>query len=300
MKFNDNITLFDKIIYDEKKNNLIGEFIFGDEPSNYENDNYYYNKKLYKVNTITNKDSINWELSFSNIYLTFNENENYSKIYFSGNKDAEIIINYSYMLAPSDFFILIKNKFFSKYIYYDICREKKINDLYTYIECDYDDSSFRVASFPDICLDHADLETSFILTYKDLFIVDKKNKIYIFLIFKKEYFMGWILGSIFLRKFQLIFDSDAKTIGYYKNVENNYDDIDYLKGINVRKLVKIILIFILIIIFSFLLVCLGMIIQKKYFSKNRKMRANELEENFIYEGKNNKLMIQNEFNFALK
>ena len=98
--------------------------------------------------------------------------------------------------------------------------------------------------------------------------------------------MGWILGSIFLRKFQLIFAPDA--------------NIDYLKGINIRRIIKIILIFILIIIFSFLLVCLGMIIQKKYFSKNRKMRANELEENFSYEGKNNKLMIQNEFNFALK
>jgi hypothetical protein len=40
-----------------------------------------------------------------------------------------------------------------------------------------------------------------------------------------------------------------------------------------------------------------MIIQRKYFSKNRKIRANELEENFSYEGKekndkdNNKLMI---------
>ena len=30
-----------------------------------------------------------------------------------------------------------------------------------------------------------------------------------------------------------------------------------------------------------------MIIQRKFFNKNRKMRANELEENFSYEGKNN-------------
>ena len=34
-------------------------------------------------------------------------------------------------------------------------------------------------------------------------------------------------------------------------------------------------------------VILGMIIQKKYFNKNRKLRANELEENFSYESKNN-------------
>jgi len=292
LKFYDNITLSQQIIYDEKKSNIIGEFIFGDEPSNYENDKYNYNKKgFYKVNTISTKDSINWELSFSNIYIIFRRGEYDSKLYFLGNKEAEIVINYSFMLGPSDFFHLLKRGFFSEYFSNNICRETKINYLYTYIECDYN-SSFRVASFPDICFEHADLETSFNLTYKDLFIVDKKNNKYIFLILKKEYFMGWILGSIFLRKFQLIFDQDSKTIGYYKKGEyNTYDDTDYLRGINSSRTVKTIVIFILVIIFSFILVCFGMVIQKKYFNKNRKLRANELEENFSYESNKNKLII---------
>jgi len=104
--------------------------------------------------------------------------------------------------------------------------------------------------------------------------------------------MGWILGSIFLRKFQLIFDQDSKTIGYYKKGEyNTYDDTDYLRGINSSRTVKTIVIFILVIIFSFILVCFGMVIQKKYFNKNRKLRANELEENFSYESNKNKLII---------
>ena len=292
LKFYDNITLSEQIIYDEKKNNIIGEFIFGDEPSNYENDNYNYNKKgFHKVNTISTKDSINWELSFRNIYIIFRRGEYDSKLYFLGNKEAEIVINYSFMLGPSDFFHLLKRGFFSEYFLNNICRETKINYLYTYIECDYN-SSFSVASFPDICFEHADLETSFNLTYKDLFIVDKKNNKYIFLILKKEYFMGWILGSIFLRKFQLIFDQDSKTIGYYKKCDyNTYDDTDYLRGINSSRTVKTIVIFILVIIFSFILVCFGMVIQKKYFNKNRKIRANELEENFSYESNKNKLII---------
>ena len=285
--YNDNISLFDQVTYNEERGNIIGEFIFGDEPSNYENDIYNYNKKGYnKVNTLSSKESINWELYFSNIYLMLKDSKNDSKIYFIGNKNAEIVINYSYMLAPTDFFYILKEHYFSEYFLNNICREKKVNYLYTYIECDYG-SSFQVATFPDICFEHADLNTSFNLTYKDLFIVDKKNNKYIFLIIGKNYFTGWNLGSVFLRKFQLIFDEEAKTIGYYKKVENPYDDIENLKDNNTSKIAKTIFIIILVIIFSFLLIFFGMIVQRKYFNKNRKIRANELEENFSYESKNN-------------
>ena len=287
LKFYDNISLFDQVTYSKEKNILIGEFIFGDEPYNYENDIYNYNKKgYYKVNTLSTKDEINWELLFNKIYITSRESKNNSNIYFTGSKEAEIIINFSYILAPTDFFYFLKENFFSEYFSNNICQEKKVDYLYTYIECDYD-SSFRVASFPDICFEHADFEIAFNLTYKDLFIVDKKNKKYIFLMIHKNYFSGWIFGSVFLRKFQLVFDQDAKTIGYYKKVENPYDDVDSLKGLNGAKTLKTVFIFILIIILSFLLVILGMIVQRKFFNKNRKLRANELEENFSYEGKNN-------------
>ena len=57
---------------------------------------------------------------------------------------------------------------------------------------------------------------------------------------------------------------------------------------NKSKTVKTVVVVILIIIFSFLLIFIGMIIQRKYFNKNRKIRANELEENFSYESSNNK------------
>ena len=285
LKFFDNVSLFDQVTYREEKGNIIGEFIFGDEPSNYENDIYNYNKKGYiKVNTLSTKISINWELLFSNIYITPNENNNNSKIYFTGNKEAQIIINYSYLLAPTDFFYFLENNFFSQYLSNNICQAKKVNYLYTYIECDHD-SSFKVESFPVISFDHADFEMAFNLTYKDLFIVDKKSNKYIFLIIKKEYYMDWIFGTVFLRKFRLIFDNDAKTIGYYKKVENPFDD--NLKENNGTKTLKTVFIIFLVIIFSFLLIFFGMIIQRKYFNKNRKIRANELEENFSYESKNN-------------
>ena len=48
----------------------------------------------------------------------------------------------------------------------------------------------------------------------------------------------------------------------------------------------IVLIVVLSVITAFLLIFFGMIIQKKCFNKNRKVRVNELEENFNYESKN--------------
>ena len=68
LKFFDNISLFDQITYNENKNNIIGEFIFGDEPSNYENVEYKYNEKdFFKISPLTTKGYIDWDLEFSNI-----------------------------------------------------------------------------------------------------------------------------------------------------------------------------------------------------------------------------------------
>ena len=99
------------------------------------------------------------------------------------------------------------------------------------------------------------------------------------MIFNRRFFSGWVFGSIFLKKYQLIFNEDLKTIGYYKSFNNYYENNDIISNNNKFFYLVILLIF----IFAFIFIYFGMIIQKKYFSKNRKIRANELEENFSYE-----------------
>ena len=287
LKFFDNISLIDQLIYNEEKDKIIGEFIFGDEPSRYENDELKYNdKEFFKIPPLTTKGHIDWDLEFSNIYLTFRDRNNNSKIDFLGEKNAEIVINFSFMLGPNYFFEFIKSNFFSEYISNRICLEKTSDYIYQYIECDYG-SSFKVDSFPDITFEHAGFESSFNLTYKDLFIVDKKNNKYIFLIFTKAYFSNWVLGTVFLRKFQFVFNADSKTIGYYRPIIqlSEEDNNKNLMDLNGSRTVKTIIIFILVIIFSFVLVFFGMVIQRKFFSKYRKIRANELEDNFRYESR---------------
>ena len=295
LKYFDNISLIDTVYYNKEKNNgIIGEFIIGDEPANYENDNVKYNKnEFYKVSPLTSKKFINWDIEFNSIYflLKGTDNEINSKINIQENKKAEIIPEFGFMIAPNNFFESIKNNFFQKYLRQNICFEKKINIYYyNYIECNYT-SQFKVSSFPNIGFEHIGFETIFNFTYKDLFIVDKINRKYIFLIFNKEYYPNWVLGGIFLRKYQFVFNEDLKTIGYYKannnyyNNDNNKDSINH--KINKDGFFKYILIVILIIFLSFLLIIIGMFCQKNLFNKNRKIRANELEDNFSYDSRLN-------------
>ena len=295
LKYFDNISLIDTILYNEEKNNkIIGEFIIGDEPYNYEDDKDKYNKnEFYKVSPLSTKGTIYWDIEFNSIYLLLkgDETNESSKVNIQGNKKAQIIPEMGFMIGPDEFFQSIKNNFFQKYFRKNICIEKKINSYeyykFNYIECNYT-SSFKVSLFPNIGFQHYGFETIFNFTYKDLFIVDKKNGKYIFLIFNREYFPNWVLGSIFLRKYQLVFNEDIKTIGYYK--AKNYlsnDDNERNNIINNEEnkngTANIIFFIILIIIFSFLFIIIGMYFQRKFFGNNRKIRANELEENFSYE-----------------
>ena len=285
LKFFDNISLINQISYNEENDNIIGEFIFGAEPSKYENDKYKYNEtNYYKINPIKAKENIDWDIEFNNIYI---KTKNNKKIFFLGEKLAKIVINFSYMLCPNYFFDFIKSNFFKDYLLNHICDVKIMDFVYEYIQCEYN-SAFRVDSFPVIAFEHKDFDTTFNLTYKDLFITDKKNNKYIFLLFTKAYFNNWILGTIFLRKFQFVFDEDLKTIGFYKSNLNLFEDNNQknLLDVNNSNIIKSFFIFIFMIIFSFLLIFFGMVIQRKYFNKNRKIRANELEENFSYEIKN--------------
>ena len=81
-----------------------------------------------------------------------------------------------------------------------------------------------------------------------------------------------------------------KTIGYYKSINYNCDNIqnkNIENKIKNNKFKYSAFIF-LLIIFSMLLILFGMFCQKKFFNKNRKIRANELEENFSYESNSKK------------
>ena len=104
---------------------------------------------------------------------------------------------------------------------------------------------------------------TFILDYNDLFQIF--NNKYVFLIFFNNVFSEkWKLGEIFLKKYNVFLNIDAKLFGFYI-LKNKKSEKNYL-------IVLIILLVIIIVILSILLYKLC----KKY--NKRKKRPNELED----------------------
>ena len=321
LKYFTNISILDTIFNYERENKSIGEFIIGDEPHNYEKNKNIYNEKQYKkINPLWYEDDMYWDLYFDTIYIEMKNNNNEdNKLRMEGNSFAEINLDIGFIVGPNEYFRTILNVYFNKFK--NICKEKFLSEsLFRYIECD-NNETFNLSSFPDIYFEHKELETVFNFTYKDLFILDENRNKYIFLVFNNRFTNHWILGGLFLRKYQFTFNVDSKTMGYYKSSyyynKDNYDEeknninninikekdevnqsIENIKMENVREGIIIdnknnnnnnesnknqIIIFILLFLILFvLLIILGLLIHKKFTSNKRKKRINELEEENKY------------------
>ena len=154
---------------------------------------------------------------------------------------------------------------------------------------------------------HKELNYNFILNYNDLFLI-KDNGYFLLIIFDWEIKDRWKLGSIFLRKYNFLYNHDSKKIGFQvpnipsnditdnDETENNNTTIkednkindDSKRNENDNKYKKIIIYFIIIIIFVVLFVLIfGILIGKKLYEK-RKIKVNELLELYDYTSNSNK------------
>ena len=155
--------------------------------------------------------------------------------------------------------------------------------------------------FPDLVFEHNILEENFILTKNDLFSFNTFNKsdnnLYFLIMFEKDNKYNWTLGIPFLKKYRLSFNYETKKIGYYKDKENinQINENEDNKKISLGSIfIKIIIIVILICI----IFILGMLFQKKIIKIPRKIKANELDDNYEYDSYKN--MQNNDINNSKK
>ena len=93
----------------------------------------------------------------------------------------------------------------------------------------------------------------------------------------------WYIGKPLFLKYKIFFDRDRKTIGLYKNYKDKSCDINESKGekenvIVVEKSNNFLVFVVIILIF----VIFGILYYFFRIRKSRKIRANELEENYSY------------------
>ena len=267
--------------------NAKGEILIGDLPNNY-NPNNFNIQQLKKTYSKYTPLLFKWGLEFKNIYFYKNNNE--SNIISNKNgtnmenisvTDVQININQYIILSPLIYFYKIKTYFFDYYIKEGIC---KINEGIEYktISCEKS-KKFGIDNlkkFPSLFMEHHEFNYTFEFTYEDLFL--EKDNNYWFLValssFKND-LEEWNMGIIFLRKYNLIFNQDTKTISFY-NPNILIEDIDD------KKWNRIALISILTIILIGIFFIIGIIyiyICKKIFKSYKgKKRINHIYDNSDY------------------
>ena len=246
------------------KNEKEGDLIIGKRPDEY--DNKYQINNLHKIKVPIYKNEFDWGLNFDKIEYGDLD------IYNLDTKFAIFEIELGIIVGTVDYKFAIEKNFFNKYIKEKKCFVGRIQGDeikvtgFKYYYCNED---VNISEMKNLSFFSKELNYNFSLSYKDLFY-NFNGKNYYLVIF--PWFMGikWRLGLPFFKKFNFVFDSDKKVIGVYDKVL----DVNIILQ-NSWKNNLIVLLFVIISFMAFF-------IYKMYIHKPRKIRANELEDNYEY------------------
>ena len=245
-----------------------GYLIIGAAPHEYEKNDLFQEKNFGEIYTKIDEElNTRWNLDLIDI--------KYGDYIISKNEICELSTTFGFIVAPLRFFV-IYDKFFSKNGCYLDNNGDEYDKNYIYLYCE---ENVDISKFENITLTTNNKEMYFVLNYKDLF--KKIGKYYYFLILFNEDINEWILGHIFLNKYTIVFNPEKKTIGWY--IDKNINDIsEENKKNNTAYIIFIVLSII------FLVIIIGLLIYIFYYRpRQRKIRPNELEENFDYSPKDN-------------
>jgi len=238
----------------------------------------FNHEKYRKTNAVVYNLYLSWDLTFSQIKS--------NNIILNGPMQAFLDFNFGLISCSKEYYDHIKNNFFLEYIKAGKCSEKfynkndnsnqiKLNSNFSYIVCD---KSLKVKKFPELILSHSALDYTFKLTYEDVFVT-YNDKIYFLIINETEKNERWKFGRIFFKKYNIIFDHNAKTIGIY--------DDSYSKS----KILLIIFEWIIAILLILVAIFLAYTLFKRYRLNNYKSfikreKADEMEDNYgIFQNK---------------
>lgn len=253
-----------------------GDIVIGLKPDEYESDYYKKENFVFIKTTISSFDYLDWSVAFDNIYYGKNE--------LANEKPLLLRIEYGLINGYYEWEKTLKNEFFDELITEKKCFKNSTNELGSTAYYYYCNKSTDISKFEPFIFSINEYNYNFTLSKDDLFT--EVGDIYLFLMI----FGGIsdiILGYPFLKKYQLIFNQETKTIGFYKHIYKN-DKIFF------SNIVYYIIIIILLIILLILII-IGI---NLYLKRNKeKLNATELsnEEYEYNEEDKNKLIINENF-----
>ena len=216
----------------------------------------------------------------------------FDKIFYGNSNELKksyhgyIHFDLKLFFGPSELMEILDKKFFNKYINEKICFKEIYGferNIFYYCK---NKKEFYISEFNEIKFQINHLEQNFVFDYKDLFYY-KDDLIYFLILFKEIDINSFRIGHIFLKKYNLVFNQDRKTIGYYLDTFN-INKTEKENFIDNKNKIKISFTDILLILILLSIIFATIIVYRKKIS--RKIRANELEEQFQYIAKGDTLI----------
>ena len=260
----------------ENYENLNGKIIIGELPHLYDKKNFFEEQLTYDSINLDDSQLNMYQLKFNKIYVGLNEKE---KTILDYNKE-DIIVKFeisSGLITGSEIYReYIEKNFFNKTEIENICEKTSDSGSllsYDIFICDNNIKS-KFDLFPELIFYSTSYNYNFTFNYEDLFMLTN-NKYYFKIIFVGGGYNQWRFGLSFLLKYKLVFNQDSKNIGFYnKNIHVEKKDNKFYNKIWFW-------IIILVIISIISIACIFVI--KKVYGKNRRKKANELEDGYDYD-----------------
>ena len=244
-----------------------GNFIVGELPHKFSPDTYREDELIIGHPYTYKAMQEYWGLRMDDILF---QDEN-----FRPNHECYFYYELNYILGIHELEKEI-DKYLNDSINDGICFKTNVKYPYgphKFFYCDKEKYKDKMKEFPPLRFIHKEMNYTYELTYKDLFI-EKHDKL-ILLIFFEESGWTWKLGKPFLKKYAFLMNHDMKTVSYYKSFgqgkEENLDNGD------IKNLILTIGLIVLGVIF---LALLGLFIGKYLFKK--KKRINTLDDGYEY------------------
>lgn len=267
---NNSLTIPECIDYDSL-------MIVGSKPSDYLG-------KKYKEKNMKSCQGVNtkydyrdyWSIVFAEVkQKSIQENKELEKVeIIEKNIQGVINFNYNLIIGNEQYLSTIRKTFFNFLINKGKCAEKLVEGRFILFYC-YKSQITREELdkiFPILLFKQIEMEYIFELNSKDLFLEIGEHIFFLIVFNQNTPTKSFLLGKIFLSKYLLNFDINRKRIQFYPlDVDN---PITSNKGLSFLTFTIF-----LILLIIFLLV--GFILGKKIY-RQRKLRANELEDQFAY------------------
>jgi len=260
------------IEYDEKDDDK-GNLIIGNEPYEY-NNKKYKSIQLKEINAMHTINELYWDLKFNSIY--FYKKKEYEKELKTINLevlDGGLDHNLNIIVATYEFYQIIEKEFFEEKIKNKLCNRNRLEMNYYNYDCAFLED---VQEFPTLYFFHRNLNFTFKLDYKDLFI-EYKGRFVSLIWIDFTYRNFWKFGKPFLKKYFFSFNLDKKIIGFYNN---NITDINTDNIISNKS--KYVIYSIIILLLLGIIAALCFIFAKTIYFKKKKFVFENITSELMY------------------